>query len=546
MKLPAQRFVFISVVALYCALCCESHQTFCNQECQPSSNLEECKVTKIDDPPWSTNETTAPAPKFISADWYLYKSKKNWSIGLNVTWLQKAVVVEQYVEGYYLSVSKGGYQGSYKYKFDIPKPASSKKNEDIEYNFYCYGRQDSELILPGDYIVATLHALPLYQKNTANQGNDCFVMIPGCSNSDMKKTWPCQEEVDDEHIDEEYEYYEEPTDSLYYETSTTKPMSAWWSKDLLYEKSIFTKILIAVGASVGIVLCVIAIACYTRSCTFNCDLSKYKYMATNGKAANSCLILTSTTSGELDSDYCKATSALSDIFKKQSGMEVMCNLWEHTGMHNPIDWTTEHLLSHNHIILVCTPLGKDNCIRAKKEMYKPDVVDPFVMGVNAMLKSYKQKQFLPCKHPKYHVVYFDNNPSVCVPEELLQLVGCHRLMQNFNAFNKQITGKYFKVSNKEDDQLHTRLLGFVNSIKKYSKLDYLVNYNHQSKNNHKEKPSNQTEVHSLKAVPDVPNEAYNSHSLPENEYSTISSCPGSRCSCHSESSSYYVSMETQV
>lgn len=260
-------------------------------------------------------------------------------------------------------------------------------------------------------------------------------------------------------------------------------------------------------------------------------------------ARKSCLVLVSTSNGNLDSLHCKATGILSEILKQELNMEVHCNLWDHIKMHDPVEWTTENLLKYENIVLVCTPLGKTNWLKSVSDSKKLDVVDPYVMCTNALLKSAKQNRFQLCPFPRYHVIYFDNNPSCCIPDQVANLVTCLKLTQKFKHFARKLVRRSFA---KVKETHFASLKEVTSEIQQNSKPEVISNLRLETANMQQEEvPLNMlnlggvhdnTDKNSDVPLPINTRQDFTQEVsvLPTSYYEQDEpSCEGSECSCHS-------------
>lgn len=207
-------------------------------------------------------------------------------------------------------------------------------------------------------------------------------------------------------------------------------------------------------------------------------------------------------------------------------------------MHDPVQWTSDCLGTFTDIVLVCTPLGKrnwDNSISCQL-----DSVDPFVLSITKLLKHAN----LPgiSKNQRFHVVYFDDDPSVCVPYQVLKLMDCYKLPELFGRFFKQLTSKPYinKDSNLSSLQKLTNTIQTSKNQQNICRREVtqpetvpmaqysILRQNHQ-------KVMENTGIYLSNDCPPF-DSGSSGGSTSYCIHHSVSSCEGSQCSCHELSS----------
>ena len=158
-------------------------------------------------------------------------------------------------------------------------------------------------------------------------------------------------------------------------------------------------------------------------------------------ADSSFLLLASVYDEPSGSPYLDAIDAFGSLLKEYGNLPVTSCVWEMSTISNPVDWIAEKLKQCNHIVLICTPLGKH-------DWENKNTTNLFCMGLENILKEHRQKFLKSMKSHSYSIVYFNDNPAICIPE----VVSSHNLSyysasKRFDFIFHRLTGKKFKRNN---------------------------------------------------------------------------------------------------
>ena len=144
------------------------------------------------------------------------------------------------------------------------------------------------------------------------------------------------------------------------------------------------------------------------------------------------VLVSRTGDGEANDLYLDIADLLIGSMEQCTDFTVHSNVRETS--FEPISWTAEKLKSCGQVILVLSPLGKQNYeLRNEK--------DPFSIAMNKLVEERKRKFLrLPSLH-KFCVIYFDRNVKACVPDSISsKKVKMFQLPKNFGLFYNHIAG----------------------------------------------------------------------------------------------------------
>ena len=161
------------------------------------------------------------------------------------------------------------------------------------------------------------------------------------------------------------------------------------------------------------------------------------------------MVLTSTCDKEDEGDhkYLKATDILSDMLKQLGNLNVVSNVWNDVNVSDPLNWFDENAKNCKHIVLVCTPLGKKNWV-------KNNTNDLFVMGLKMLRKQRIKKRWFSSNSHDFSVIYFDHDPKICIPDEMVsENIKHQNISNNLNLFFYKTTGKKLDKSSKHIKEL---------------------------------------------------------------------------------------------